>query len=161
MYTNGHDSKPTVPFWDRYTTHFSLFQWGLGCSLGVRGFDPQPNLVCVKNGGPKGGTLEQSLGSGSKALGRQRLTRFSWGQAQDGDVENAVPCLVDNKDFARGQDGRTIHARSGLFQNEDNLKLRDGGIFDSIESGAEPLNIGLGVRPKVRPCRSVEGAGLA
>ena len=29
-------------FWGRCTTHFSLFLWGLGCSLGVRAFDPWP-----------------------------------------------------------------------------------------------------------------------
>ena len=34
--TNG------IPFWARYTTHFSLFYWGLGCSLGVPAFDPWP-----------------------------------------------------------------------------------------------------------------------
>ena len=38
----GCGSKPMVPFWDRCTTHFSLFWWGLACSLGVRGFDPWP-----------------------------------------------------------------------------------------------------------------------
>ena len=32
-----------VPFWGRCTTHFSLFEWALGCSLGVRAFDPWPN----------------------------------------------------------------------------------------------------------------------
>ena len=32
--TNG------IPFWGRCTTDFSLFWWGLGCSLEVRGFDP-------------------------------------------------------------------------------------------------------------------------
>ena len=31
-----------IPFWGRCTTHFSLVSWGLGCSLGVRGFDPWP-----------------------------------------------------------------------------------------------------------------------
>ena len=36
----GRGSKPMVPLWARCTTHVSLFQWGLGCSLGVRGFDP-------------------------------------------------------------------------------------------------------------------------
>ena len=40
----GCGSKPIVPFWGRCTTHFSLFRWGLGCSLGVRCFDPQPCL---------------------------------------------------------------------------------------------------------------------
>ena len=30
----GCGSKPMVPLWDRCTTHFSLFQWGLGRSLG-------------------------------------------------------------------------------------------------------------------------------
>ena len=34
--TNG------IPFWGRCTTHFSLFEWGLGCSLGVRDFCPWP-----------------------------------------------------------------------------------------------------------------------
>ena len=34
----GCGSKPMVPFWDS----FSLVWWGLGCSLGVRGFDPWP-----------------------------------------------------------------------------------------------------------------------
>ena len=38
----GCGSKPMVPFWGRCTTHFSLFEWGLGCPLGVRDFDPQP-----------------------------------------------------------------------------------------------------------------------
>ena len=32
--------KPMVP---RCNTHFSLFQWGLGCSPGVRDFDPCPH----------------------------------------------------------------------------------------------------------------------
>ena len=41
-------SKPMVPFWDRCTTHFILFQWGLGCSLGVRDFDPWP-YVSLRN----------------------------------------------------------------------------------------------------------------
>ena len=38
-----------VPFWGRCTTHFSLFQWGLGCSLGVRDFDSWPfvKLCCI------------------------------------------------------------------------------------------------------------------
>ena len=35
--TNG------IPFWGRCTAHFSRFWWGLGCSLGVRDFDPWPN----------------------------------------------------------------------------------------------------------------------
>ena len=35
----GCRSKPMVPFWGRCTTHFGLFLWGLGCSLGVRAFD--------------------------------------------------------------------------------------------------------------------------
>ena len=34
--TNG------IPFWGRRTTHFSLFQFGLGCSLGVQGFEMEP-----------------------------------------------------------------------------------------------------------------------
>ena len=34
----GCGSKPMVPFWGRCTTHFRL----LGCSLGVRDFDPWP-----------------------------------------------------------------------------------------------------------------------
>ena len=41
----GHGSKPMLPFWDRCTTHFSLFWWGLGCSLGARGFDPLRNVA--------------------------------------------------------------------------------------------------------------------
>ena len=40
-------SKPMVPFWGRCTTHFSLFSWGLGCSLGVRGFDPWPCWINI------------------------------------------------------------------------------------------------------------------
>ena len=40
---SGCGSKPMVSFWGRCTTHFSLFQWGLGCSLGVRAFDPWPS----------------------------------------------------------------------------------------------------------------------
>ena len=32
--------KPMEPSWGRCPTHFSLFWWGLGCSLGVRDFDP-------------------------------------------------------------------------------------------------------------------------
>ena len=31
---SGCGSKPMVPFWGRCSTHFSLFWWGLGCSLG-------------------------------------------------------------------------------------------------------------------------------
>ena len=38
---SGRGAQPMVPFWGRCTTHSSLFQWGLGCSLGVRDFDPQ------------------------------------------------------------------------------------------------------------------------
>ena len=38
----GCGSKPMVPFWGRCTTHFTLFQWGLGCSLEVRGLDSWP-----------------------------------------------------------------------------------------------------------------------
>ena len=41
----GCGSKPMVPFWGRCTTHFSLFQWGLGCSPGVRDFDPWPLIT--------------------------------------------------------------------------------------------------------------------
>ena len=43
----GRGSKPMVPFWGRCTTHFSLFWWGLGCSRGVRGFDPWPTEQAV------------------------------------------------------------------------------------------------------------------
>ena len=41
-WTCGCGSKPMVPFWRRCTTHFSPFCCGLGCSLGVRAFDPWP-----------------------------------------------------------------------------------------------------------------------
>ena len=64
--TCGHGSKTMVPFWDRCTTHFSLFWWGLGCSLGVRGFDPWPCLnsrltwIVLANGCK---TLDGLLGS--------------------------------------------------------------------------------------------------
>ena len=37
-----------VPFWGRCTTHFSLLLSGLGCSLGIRDFDPWPHV----NGSP-------------------------------------------------------------------------------------------------------------
>ena len=37
--------KPT-PFWGRCITHFRLFWWGLGCSLGIRDFDPWPYEQC-------------------------------------------------------------------------------------------------------------------
>ena len=43
QHINGRGSTPMVPFWGRFTAHFSLFEWGLGYSLGVRGFDPWPN----------------------------------------------------------------------------------------------------------------------
>ena len=33
---HGCGSKPMVPFSGRCITHSSLFEWGLGCSLGVR-----------------------------------------------------------------------------------------------------------------------------
>ena len=39
-FSYGHGSKPMVPCWGGCTTHFSLFEWELGYSLGVRGFDP-------------------------------------------------------------------------------------------------------------------------
>ena len=39
-YPLGCGSKSKVPFWCRCTTHFS--ECGLGCSLGVRAFDPWP-----------------------------------------------------------------------------------------------------------------------
>ena len=35
--------KTTGLMLGQVTTHFSLFQWGLGCSLGVQGFDPWPS----------------------------------------------------------------------------------------------------------------------
>ena len=41
----GRGSKPMAPFWGRCTTHFSPVWWGLGCSLGVRAFDPWRPLL--------------------------------------------------------------------------------------------------------------------
>ena len=43
---NGCGSTP-IPFWGRCTTRFSLFVWGLGCSLGVRDFDPWPYTIVL------------------------------------------------------------------------------------------------------------------
>ena len=53
---DGHGSKPMVPFWDRCTTYCSLFQWGVGCSLGLRDFDPWP-YGCGSKIGTQPGTL--------------------------------------------------------------------------------------------------------
>ena len=46
----GCGSKPMVPFWGGCTTHFSLFEWGLGCSLGLRDFDPWPPFKDAADG---------------------------------------------------------------------------------------------------------------
>ena len=41
-----------VPFWGRCTTHFSLFEWELGCSRGFQDFDPWPHEYVLKQGIP-------------------------------------------------------------------------------------------------------------
>ena len=71
-------SKPMVPFWGRCTTQFSLFWWGLGCSLGARDFDPWPHssdcLSCLLCGGVTSeATLTSVPGAGDGALPLHRF----------------------------------------------------------------------------------------
>ena len=47
-----------VPFWGRCTTHFSLFEWGLGCLLGVLDFDPWPHGFFISQGAHSPSTKE-------------------------------------------------------------------------------------------------------
>ena len=45
----GCGSKPNVPFWGWLPSQGSLFQRLFGCSLGYRGFDPQPYQKHLKS----------------------------------------------------------------------------------------------------------------
>ena len=62
--TNG------IPFWlvGEFTTHVSLFKWGLGCSLGVRAFDPQPYIASSYCGQAGAGPEVRSQGGLSLPL---------------------------------------------------------------------------------------------
>ena len=62
-----------VPFWGRYTTHFSLFWWGLECSLGVRAFDPWPHVPWLTEGYQSGAALDSSTG-----IANNHYERFWW-----------------------------------------------------------------------------------